>query len=82
MICTPDQFGTEIIIQSGFLDKLSKGDGIMADKGFLIQDELAARQAHLVIPLLLKKKRQFSEEELDSTRSIANLRIHVERHGG
>lgn len=50
----------------------------MADKGFLIQDELAARQAHLVIPPLLKKKPQFSEEELDSTRSIANLRIHVE----
>ena len=69
----------EIIIQSGFLDKLSKGDGVMADKGFLIQDELAARQAHLVIPPLLKKKPQFSEEELDSTRSIANLRIHVER---
>ena len=39
----------------------------MADKGFLIQDELAASQAHLVIPPLLKKKLQFSEEELDST---------------
>jgi len=61
------------------LDKLSKGDGVMADKGFLIQDELAARQAHLVIPPLLKKKPQFSEEELDRTRSVANLRIHVER---
>ena len=35
----------EIIIQSGFLDKLSQGDGVMADKGFLIQAELAARQA-------------------------------------
>ena len=34
----------EIIIQSGFLDKLSKGDGVMADKGFLIQDELAGCQ--------------------------------------
>jgi len=53
-------FDKEIIIQSGFLDKLSKGDGVMADKGFLIQDEFAARQAHLVIPPLLKKKPQFS----------------------
>lgn len=51
----------------------------MAVKGFLIQDELAARQAHFVRPPLLKKKLQFSEQELDSTRSIANLRIHVER---
>jgi len=50
----------------------------MADKGFLIQDELAARQAHLVILLLLKKKPLLSEEELDSTRSLANLSIHAE----
>ena len=56
----------EIIIQSGFPDKLSKGDGVMADKEFLIQDELTARQAHLVKPPLLKKKVQFSEEEIDS----------------
>ena len=52
----PNQFLTEIIIQYGFPDKLSKGGGVMADKGFLIQDELTARQAHLVIPPLLKKK--------------------------
>ena len=65
----------EIIIQSGFLDKPSEGDGVMADKGFLIQDELAARRAYHVIPPLLKKKPQFSEEELDRTRSIANFRI-------
>lgn len=45
----------------------------------MIQDELAAKQAHLVIPPLLKQKVQFSEGELDETRSIANLRIHVER---
>ena len=51
----------------------------MADKGFLIQDELTARQAHLVIPPLLKKKVQFSEEVTDSSRPITNLRIHVER---
>ena len=69
----------EIIVKSGFLDKLSPGDGVMTDKGFLIQDELAARQAHLVIPPLLKQKPQFTEMELDQTRSIANLRIHVER---
>ena len=65
--------------KSGFLDKLTPGDEVMADKGFLIQDELAAKQAHLVIPPLLKQKVQFSEGELDQTRSIANLRIHVER---
>ena len=46
----------EIIIQSGFPDKLLKGDGVMADKGFLILDELTARQAHLVIPPIIEKE--------------------------
>ena len=69
----------EIIIQSGFLDKVSKRDGVMEDKGFLIQNELAARQAHLVIPPLLKKKPQISEEEFDSIGSIGNLHIHSEQ---
>lgn len=49
----------EIIIQSGFLDKLSKGDGVMADKGFLIQDELASRQAHLVIPPCMERIKNY-----------------------
>ena len=81
MIYTLDLFisDKEIIVKSGFLDKLSPGDGVMADKGFLIKDELAARQAHLVIPPLPKQKPQFTEMELDQSRSIANLRIHVER---
>ena len=47
--------------KSGFLDKLTPGDEVMTDKVFLIQDELAATQAHLVIPPLLKQKVQFSE---------------------
>lgn len=47
------------VIQSGFLDKLSKGDGVMADKGFLIQDELAARQAHLVIPPCMERIKNY-----------------------
>jgi len=50
----------EIGKKSGFLDKLTPGE-VMADKGFLIQDELAAKQAHLAIPPLLKQKVQFSE---------------------
>ena len=65
--------------KSGFLDKRTPGDEVMADKVFLIQDELAATQAHLVIPPLLKQKVQSSEGEHDQTRSTAKLRIHVER---
>ena len=51
----------------------------MSDKQCYIQDEVAAKQAHPVIPPLLKKKLQFSQEELDRTSSIATLHIHIER---
>lgn len=43
----------EITIKSGLLDKLKRGDEIMADKGFLIQDEVASLGVTLTIPAFL-----------------------------
>lgn len=34
----------EIVKKSDFLDKLTPGDEVMADKGFLVQDELAVNR--------------------------------------
>ncbi|XP_046864346.1 uncharacterized protein LOC124458361 [Xenia sp. Carnegie-2017] len=69
----------EIIKRSGYLEKLNYGDAVMADKGFLIQDELAEIGASLVIPHFLKRKSQFTAEESKHNKKIACLRIHVER---
>ncbi|KAK3725309.1 hypothetical protein QZH41_002598 [Actinostola sp. cb2023] len=44
----------EITIKSNFLDILTPGDAVMADKGFNVQDELASVGATLVIPHFLK----------------------------
>ncbi|XP_070549676.1 uncharacterized protein [Ptychodera flava] len=69
----------ELTIFSGLPDKLEKGDGVMADKGFNIQDELAAKGAVLNMPPFVTPGQQMSVEDVIETRSIAVVRIHIER---
>jgi hypothetical protein len=74
----------EIVKQSGFLDKLEKGDAVLADRGFTIFDECAEKEATLIIPPFLRtdpktKERKLSREETVQTKLIARARIHVER---
>lgn len=71
-----DKFVTE---NCGFLDKLQMGDAVMADRGFLIEEEIKRRGAELHIPAFTKGKSQLHPREIESTRNIANVRIHVER---
>ncbi|XP_069108752.1 uncharacterized protein [Argopecten irradians] len=65
--------------RSGYLDKLYHGDQVLADRGFLIAEDLANRGATLVIPAFTKGKSQLSAREIAVTRKIAHVRIHVER---
>ena len=65
--------------QSGILDLIEHGDAVMADKGFLIEELLLARNASLIIPPFLGPKGQFLKEEVDKIHAIARLRIHIER---
>ena len=53
----------EIVNKSGYLQNLSRGDVVMADKGFTIQDDLASVGASLVIPNFLKSRDQFPKTE-------------------
>lgn len=69
----------QITMESGFLDKVTNGDCIMADRGFLIEDELNERGAVLKIPRFTKGKDQLSAKEVDESRQLAHVRIHVER---
>lgn len=65
--------------RSGYLDKLEHGDCVLADRGFLIAEDLASHHAYLVIPAFTKGKSQLSAKEVEQTRKIARVRIHVER---
>jgi hypothetical protein len=65
----------------GFLTKLEDKPGIaiMVDGGFTIKDMLKTLNIELNIPPFLQGRQQLSPEEIQVGRSIASLRIHVER---
>ncbi|XP_061170921.1 uncharacterized protein LOC133180406 [Saccostrea echinata] len=73
-----------ITANSDFLDLISAGDEVMADRGFIIRDYLLEQRAKLVIPPFTHKCRwgkgkRLNASEIRRTRQIAKLRIHVER---
>lgn len=63
----------------GFLEKLEFGDIVLANRGFIIQDDLALVGARLDIPAFTKGKCQLSAREVEMSRRLARVRIHVER---
>ena len=73
-----------ITANSGFLDLISPGDLVMADRGFVIRDYLLERKAKLIIPPFTQKckwgkGKRLTNAQVTQTRDIAKLRIHVER---
>ncbi|XP_065068255.1 uncharacterized protein LOC135693654 [Rhopilema esculentum] len=73
---TSDKFLTE---NCGLSNKLMPGDLVMADRGFTIHESIAFKGAKLVMPAFTKGKSQLDPIDVESTRGIANVRIHVER---
>ncbi len=61
------------------LDNLLPGDVVLADRGFDITESVGMMQARLCIPAFTKGKNQLSAMEIDETRTIANVQIHVEQ---
>lgn len=70
-----------IVKQSGFLQKCfwNEGDSVMADRGFLIEDDLKQYGVKLNIPAFLKGRDQLTSAEVKESQTIASVRIHVER---
>lgn len=71
-----DKFLTE---NSSFIKNLLPGDMVLADRGFLIKDFIEIFGAQVKIPAFTKGKSQLHPVDLESTREIAHVRIHVER---
>ena len=65
--------------KSGILQLLERGDSIMADRGFDIEEDLIPLGVRLNIPPFLKGKPHLSDRETTETRCIASMRVHVER---
>ena len=64
---------------SGFHDILEYGDEVMADKGFIIAEDLLVRHCRLHIPPGKRSSEQMRKEDVTKTKEVANLRIFVEQ---
>ena len=53
-------------------------DFLLADRGFDIGESFGMMQASLHIPAFTKGKKQLSALEVEETRTIAKVRIHIE----
>lgn len=73
---TSDKFLNE---NCGFLDKLLPGDMVMADRGFTVSESVGLKQAKLIIPAFTEGKSQLDPVDVEKTRGIASVCIHVER---
>ena len=73
---TSDKFLTD---NCGILKKLLRGDLVMADRGFTIQESLILHGAKLTIPAFMRGKYQLDPVDVEAARGIASVRIHVER---
>ncbi|XP_076135036.1 uncharacterized protein LOC143117291 [Alosa pseudoharengus] len=73
---TSDKHLTE---NCGFLDKLLPGDIVLADRGFNIRESVGMMCAEVKIPAFTRGRAQLDAKDVEETRAIAHLRIHVER---
>ena len=68
-----------VIESCGLLNNLIPGDVILADRGFDISESVAAWAVTVTLPAFIRGKKQLSGIDVEQTRRIANVHIHVER---
>ncbi|GFT82401.1 uncharacterized protein NPIL_239561 [Nephila pilipes] len=69
----------QLFLKSKLMDRLEPNDVVMADKGFLIAEELESIGCKLQCPIFLKDKIQFDRAEMVSNSQLSNMRVTVER---
>ena len=69
----------QILEESGLLDLLERGDSLMADKGFQIQELRAFGGVRVNISAFCRGTQQMLPVDVASTKIIPGVRIHVER---
>lgn len=71
-----------IVRQSAFITPRyhHPGDQILADRGFTLSEDFAVNcSASLIMPAFTKGKRQLTAQEVEDSRRISTVRIHIER---
>ena len=62
-----------------FFSNLIPGDQVLADRGFLVGELIALTGAELVTPAFKGRRQQLTQLEVENSRRVSNVRIHVER---
>lgn len=73
---TPDKYLTD---NCGILENLLPQDVVLADRGFDIGESTALFGATVEIPAFTKGKKQLSAFDVERSRKLASVRVHVER---
>ena len=73
---TPDKHLTD---NCGIMKYLLPGDVMLADRGFDVGDSAALFGATVEIPAFTKGKKQLSAFDVERSRKLASVRVHVER---
>jgi len=76
---TLDKKNCAVVNDENFLDKLQKDDVVLADRGFLVEEEVRKRGATLRTPAFLGRRPRLTRREVNYSRKVSNVRIHVER---
>ena len=63
----------------GILDNMIPGDVILADRGFTVHEAAVVFCVEVKLSPFTKGKKQLSQCEVDRSRQLSHLRIHVER---
>lgn len=72
----------ELVRQSGFISsKLHRPhDQILADRGFTLQDDFAVQcSAELIIPTFTRGRQQLEAKDVEKSRNMSRVRVHIER---
>ena len=65
--------------ESNFYKLLEPGDIILADHGLTITDDIAMHGAVLKIPAFTRGKSQLSQRDVEVSKELSRVRIHIER---
>ena len=74
--CVSDKVITQ---QSGLFNYLLPGDVVLADRGFTLSDDFAMCGARLVVPSFTRGKSQLLQMDVENSKQLSSVRIHVER---
>ena len=69
----------QITLESPLLSMLDPYGVVMADRGFLIQKEFEAWKIKVIMPHFTRGQKQMTQQQVQESRSLARVRIHVER---